>query len=61
MFKKYAFPNGRVAVIIEPAPTKPTVQWQDMDGNITGWGDIQNVEYAPTLGEQFLVQRGVAA
>lgn len=41
--------------------TPATGQWRDLDGNHVAYTTVEQVEYYPTLGEQFLNQRGVRA
>lgn len=64
--EKYVFPDGRVAVLVTYVSDAGThrrefVSWEDLAGNLLGWGKVEHVPYASTLGEQYLAQRSVAA
>lgn len=50
------FPDGRQFLQL----TDASGQWRDMDGSHLEYVRVEHVTYAPTLGEQYLVQRGVA-
>lgn len=64
--EKHIFPDGRVAHTmthaLEPGgKQRGIVRWEDMAGNITGWGKVEAIKYASTLGEQYLNSREVIA
>lgn len=50
------FPDGRQFVQL----TNASGQWRNIDGSHDFYVTIEHVEYQPTLGEQWLAQRGVA-
>jgi len=49
------FPDGRQFVQLTP----DTGQWRDLGGFHLAYVTVEAVEYAPTLGEQYLRQRGL--
>lgn len=51
------FPDGRQFVPL----TDQTGQWRALDGSHLAYIRVEHVEYAPTLGEEYLKQRGVRA
>lgn len=69
LLNKHVFPDGRVAHTMTHTVDKPSsplqvvdiVRWEDMEGNVTGWGKVERIVYSPTLGEQYLNSREVIA
>lgn len=48
------FPDGRQFVPL----TDRTGQWRELDGSHRSYVPVEHIEYAPTLGEEYLKQRG---
>jgi hypothetical protein len=62
--EKHAFPDGRVANTFRHqleagGRYRDVVRWEDMNGKVVGWGNVERVTYEPTLAGQYLKQRGV--
>lgn len=53
---KFIFPDGRQFVML----SSTTGQWRDINGAHVSYATVERVEYQPTLGEQYLHQRGIA-
>jgi hypothetical protein len=60
--EKHTFPDGRVANTYRQhlGPNyRDVVRWENLNGAVIGWGNVERVTYEPTLGAQYLKQRGV--
>lgn len=55
--RRVVFPDGRQFVQL----TADRGQWRDINGIHLSYVVVEQVTYASTLGEQFLIQRGIAA